>query len=66
LNIVNGDIGARTYVDLGGEFTVMDKYTLFGRVNNVFDEDPPLITTTYNAHYDVVGRYYTLGARAKF
>jgi iron complex outermembrane recepter protein len=66
LNIVNGDIGARTYVDLGAEFTVMDKYTLFGRVNNVFDREPPLITTTYNAHYDVVGRFFTVGARASF
>ncbi|WP_129791314.1 TonB-dependent receptor domain-containing protein [Sphingosinicella sp. CPCC 101087] len=66
LNIVNGDIGARTYVDLGAEFRVMDRFTFFGRVRNVFDVNPPLITTTYNAHYDVVGRFFTVGARVNF
>jgi iron complex outermembrane receptor protein len=65
-NVVNGDIGGRTYVDLGADFTIFDNYTLFGRVSNLFDEDPPLITTTYSPHYDVVGRYYTVGLRASF
>jgi iron complex outermembrane recepter protein len=66
LNIVNGDIGARTYVDLGAQFRVTDSFTFFGRVNNVFDVDPPLITTTYSPHYDVVGRFLTVGARVRF
>jgi iron complex outermembrane receptor protein len=65
-NIVNSRIGARTYVDLGADFTFLDNYTVFGRVTNLFDEKPPLITTTYSPHYDVVGRYYTVGLRASF
>ncbi|HEX7011314.1 MAG TPA: TonB-dependent receptor [Steroidobacteraceae bacterium] len=66
LNIVNGDIGGRSYLDLGAELTLNDKYTIFGRVSNVFDKHPPLITTTYSPHYDVVGRFFTVGARASF
>ena len=50
LDIVNGKISARTYIDLGAEFSVMDNFTLFGNVRNLFDKDPPLVTTTYNAH----------------
>lgn len=66
LDIVNGDIDARTYVDLGGEVRVEDRFTLYGRVTNVFDVNPPLITTTYSPHYDVVGRFFTVGARVDF
>ena len=66
LNIVNGDIDARTYVDLGARVRVMDRVTFFGNVNNVFDKEPPLVTTTTNAHYDGVGRYYSFGARVEF
>src|SRR5690606_4568938 len=65
-NMWNQDMRARTYVDLGADFTIFDNYTLFGRVTNLFDENPPLITTTYSPHYDVVGRYYTVGVRASF
>ena len=66
LDIVNNKISARTYVDLGAEFTVMENMTLFGNVRNLFDKDPPLVTTTYNAHYDVVGRFFTVGGRVNF
>lgn len=66
LDIVNGKISARTYIDLGAEFSVMDDFTLFGNVRNLFDKDPPLVTTTYNAHYDVVGRFFTVGGRVNF
>ena len=44
----------------------MDNFTLFGNVRNLFDKDPPLVTTTYNAHYDVVGRFFTVGGRVNF
>ena len=65
-NIINNDISARTYVDVGAEFNVEKKFSFFLRVNNLLDRDPPLITTTYNAYYDVVGRYFTAGARVHF
>lgn len=40
--LVNNDISSRTYVDLGAHFRVMDRFTLFSDVNNVFNVDPPL------------------------
>jgi iron complex outermembrane receptor protein len=65
-DIVNGEIDARTYIDLNASFNVMDSFTLYGNVNNVFDVKPPLITTTGSAHYDNLGRYFTIGAKVKF
>ncbi|WP_114952050.1 TonB-dependent receptor domain-containing protein [Sphingosinicella terrae] len=66
LDIVNGDIGARVYFDLGTEFRVRERFTFYARVSNLFDENPPLITTTYSPHYDVVGRTFTVGARVRY
>jgi outer membrane receptor protein involved in Fe transport len=63
--LVNNDIGARTYVDIGAQFRVRDSFTLFGNINNLFDVAPPL-TVLHNIHYDVVGRYFTVGARVNF
>ncbi|MES2054717.1 MAG: TonB-dependent receptor [Pseudomonadota bacterium] len=63
--LVNNKVASRTYVDLGAQFKVMDRFTLFGNVNNVFDAPPP-ITTAGSPHYDIVGTYFTAGARVKF
>ena len=65
LNLVNNDVKSRTYLDLGAQFKATDRFTLFGNVNNVFDIDPPLVTAG-SPHYDIVGTYFTMGARAKF
>lgn len=63
--LINNEIGSRTYVDLGVRFNVDDKFELFGNVNNVFDVAPP-ISAAGNPHYDVVGTYFSAGARVKF
>lgn len=63
--LVNNDISSRTYVDLGAQFKVRDQFTLFGNVNNLFDVAPP-ITSGGNPHYDIVGTYFTAGARVNF
>lgn len=63
--LVNNNIDSRTYLDLGGQIKVADRFTLFGNVNNVFDVDPPL-STAGPVHYDVIGTYFTAGARVKF
>lgn len=63
--LVNNDISSRTYLDLGAQFKVMDRFTLFGNVNNVFDRKPPL-STVGPVHYDVIGTFFTMGARVKF
>lgn len=62
--LVNNHIGAKTYIDLGMQVKV-DKFTLFGNVNNLFDVKPPLITTG-SAYHDIVGTYFTAGARIAF
>lgn len=65
VNLSNNKISARTYFDLGAQFKVMDRFTFFGNVRNLFDEAPP-VNTTASAHYDAIGRYFTFGARVNF
>jgi iron complex outermembrane receptor protein len=63
------DIDARIYVDLALQYALPfgndenARITLFGNVANLFDRDPPVFPN--RMHYDVVGRYFTLGARAR-
>ncbi|MDT9600515.1 TonB-dependent receptor plug domain-containing protein [Sphingosinicella rhizophila] len=63
--IVNNKIDARIYVDIGAQLKVMDKFTFFGNVSNLFDRSPPFIQQQSN-HYDIMGRYFTFGARVNF
>ena len=62
--LVNNHVNSRTYVDLAAEFRLNKRISLFGNVNNVFDRDPP-ITPTGSPIYDIVGTYFTFGARMK-
>jgi iron complex outermembrane recepter protein len=63
------DVEGRTYVDLGLQYALPfgnredSRITLFGSVANLFDRDPPVFPN--RMHYDVVGRYFTFGARAR-
>jgi iron complex outermembrane receptor protein len=63
--IVNNSIAGRTYLDLGAQFRIAKKFELFVNVNNVTDTKPPVLVTT-SPFYDVIGRYYTAGARVRF
>src|SRR3546814_19677670 len=63
MTLVNNASGSRTYVDLGAQAQVGDRFTLFGNVNNILDVAPP-ISTVGNPHYNVMGTYFTVGARA--
>ncbi|MEO5732819.1 MAG: TonB-dependent receptor [Rubrivivax sp.] len=65
------------YVDLNGTWNVTKNVALNLSVNNAFDKKPPEVgntigSTTANSGntfpqtYDVVGRYYTVGASIKF
>jgi outer membrane receptor protein involved in Fe transport len=63
--LVNNDVKAFTYLDLGAQFKATETFTLSVNVNNVFDKDPPL-SPTGPLFYDAIGRYFTVGARAKF
>jgi len=63
--LINNEIASRTYLDLGGQVKVNKRFTLFANVNNVFDRSPP-ISTSGPLYYDVIGTYFTVGARANF
>lgn len=68
MDIANNHVNSRTYVDLSFEqgLSVLgrDGFTIFGNVNNLFDRDPPVDPNPQ--FYDVVGRYFELGLRARF
>jgi outer membrane receptor protein involved in Fe transport len=76
LTVDNNHVPAVSYLDLGVtyKFKVGGAHLeLFGRVNNVFDKDPPIATTTNpfglqtnTTLYDVIGRYYRAGLRFEY
>ncbi len=70
----NHTLPERSYVDLSAQWTVNDTVTLTGGVNNIFDQDPPLINSAYagtglpNTYptYDLLGRKLFFSVRAAF
>ena len=72
----NNRVGSQTLVNLGVQYTVPlggdHSLQIYGKINNLFDADPPLDpfiflapTETNAALYDVVGRSFQLGVRIK-
>jgi iron complex outermembrane receptor protein len=70
-------IEAYHYFDLSGGWNVTDELRLNMTVANIFDKEPPIVgntigTTAENSgntfpqSYDVIGRYFTVGARLRF
>jgi outer membrane receptor protein involved in Fe transport len=65
---------AVNYFDLSGLWNVNDNFSLRGGVNNVFDQDPPLVPNAIvggalpNAYplYDLLGRKFFMGITARF
>lgn len=68
LDIANNHVSSRTYVDVAFQqgFSALgrDGFTIFGNINNLFDRSPPPAANPQ--FYDVVGRYFELGLRARF
>ena len=73
------DIKAQNYFDLALTYTLFDKLNLRAGVNNLFDRNPPFISTesgscptsactgnTYPQTYDYLGRYVWAGATLHF
>lgn len=64
------------YIDMHGSFDVTDEFELFLDVSNILDEDPAFDPTSYGAlspSYNpawgtpgILGRFFTIGARARF
>jgi len=58
-------VDAILYVDLGANWNVSDKTSIYGKVDNVANTRPPDIgeQNSNNRLYDVIGRMYRIGVR---
>ena len=67
LDISNNDIPAYTYFDLQARVEVpsVPSLEIYGNVKNMFNKKPPY-GSLYSPYYDVVGRYFSVGARINF
>jgi hypothetical protein len=72
-------IKSQNYLDLAATYTLWDRFNLRAGVNNVLDNDPPLITSSagscptgpcngnsYPGTWDTLGRFLYLGATVDF
>lgn len=63
-------VPARIYNDLALGYRLGERYDLRLSVNNLFDTKPPMTAFTYlggnSSLYDSIGRYFVLGASARF
>lgn len=70
----NHTLPERSYIDISGQWRVSDMFSLRAGVNNVFDQDPPLVKFTINGTglpnsyptYDLLGRHLFIGFTANF
>lgn len=76
-HVAFGDtLGSRSYFDLSGDWTFLERYSLRAGINNILDLDPPLVPTdtsgsgpgTPNTYgpYDTLGRQIFMAFTAKF
>ncbi|HEV2531118.1 TonB-dependent receptor domain-containing protein [Phenylobacterium sp.] len=59
------------YFDVSGAWKINDNYEISGGVNNIGDKQPPFFTSFIQANtdpstYDVLGRRYYVGVKARF
>ncbi len=77
LDINDNRIKSRAYLDVSAQYNLYQEggrqIQVYGAINNLFDKAPPLVGATFqapfftnNALYDVVGRYFTVGVRARY
>jgi outer membrane receptor protein involved in Fe transport len=77
--VLGATIGAQSYFDLASTFTIGDHYSFRLGVNNIFDKNPPLVTSsvgscpagpcngnTYPGTWDALGRYIYAAATLNF
>jgi iron complex outermembrane recepter protein len=78
--VASNRIPAYNYIDLSGDWSVSDNYTIRFGVNNLMDKDPPVLDSntigvssppfgnanTYPGNYDSLGREFFIGGTAKF
>ncbi len=69
----SGTLGTETYWDISGRVEITKFLAVFGGVNNLLDNQPPVMgfaaggdSNTNPQLYDVIGRQYFIGIGAKF
>ena len=76
-NAVTSKIGDQSYFDLAAQWNIDKNWTIRGGINNIFDKDPPIVSSliagppfgngnTYPQVYDALGRNLFLNVTAKF
>ncbi len=67
------NVSGQTYVDISGSYRVTDWLEIYGKVDNLFDRDPPILpnaivqpTVANSQMFDKIGRYYVGGVRMRF
>jgi len=76
-NPVDRELGERDYIDLYASWSVTNRITVRAGVNNVFDKDPPIVSSsvagapfgsgnTYPQVYDALGRRIFVSATVNF
>lgn len=75
---IEDHLASRSYFDLNLQYPLTKKITLSAGVNNLFDKDPPLVSTnvtaaagfangnTYPQVYDSLGRFIYMNVTARF
>ena len=73
IDIDDNSIPSRTYFDLDASVKVAGGFEFYGKINNVFNVDPPLapapiLSSPYNnsPFHDKIGRYFKVGVRFQF
>jgi outer membrane receptor protein involved in Fe transport len=69
-----GELSARSYLDLAGTWDITDQYSVRAGINNLLDQDPPLVDTTWSGPgtpntwgpYDTLGRQIFFAVTGKF
>lgn len=70
--LVYPKLPSQQYVDLSFTANLVENIQLYGGVNNVLEDEPPVVgsaqvrANTYPATYDVLGREYFVGVNARF
>jgi len=74
--IANKNLGAQNYFDLSGTFRFLENSDIIVGVNNVMDEDPPMVGGSLSGlygngnqiagYYDTLGRYWFTKATLRF
>lgn len=57
--------GTVHYVDLSANYRIVENFSFFGAIDNLFDRDPPFYLYERET-YDAIGRRFTMGFRANF